>query len=96
MEDLKKELEKLSQEPILSKDFRRKKFIIYLIRTLVAIVIIYFLWDYEWINWVLYLYIPLNLISLISIFGWNFFLNKELKKSQQKLNELIESMDEEE
>lgn len=96
MEDLKEELEKLSQDPILSKEFRNKKFIIYLVRTLISVVIIYFLWDYEWIKWVLYLYIPLNLISLVSIFGWNFFLNKKLKKSQEQLNEVINSFDEEE
>ena len=43
MENLKEELEKLSQDPILSKEFRKKKLIIYLVRTLIAIVIIYFL-----------------------------------------------------
>jgi putative flippase GtrA len=96
MEDLKEELEKLSQDPILSKEFRKKKLIIYLVRTLIAIVIIYFLWDYDWIKWVLYLYIPLNLISLVSIFGWNFLLNKKLKKSQEQLNEVMNSFDEEE
>ncbi len=95
MEDLKKELEQLSQNPILSKDFRRKKFIIYLTRTLIAAVIIYFLWDYEWVKWVLYLYIPLNLLSLVSIFGWNSFLNKRIKKSQEQLDKIINSSEEE-
>jgi len=96
MEDLKNELQKLSEDPGLSKAYRNRKLILYFIRTLIAIVIIYFLWDYEWINWVLYIYIPINLISLISIFGWNIFLNKRIKTTQRKLNDLIANMDEEE
>jgi len=96
MDDLKKELEQLSQDPILSKDFRRKKLINYAVRTFIAVVILYFLWNYNWIKWVLYFYIPLNLLSLVSIFGWNFFLNKRLKKSQEQLDEIMNSFEEEE
>ncbi len=96
MQDLKNELQKLSDDPSLSEAYRNRKLILYLIRTLIAIVIIYFLWDYEWINWVLYFYILINLISLISIFGWNIFLNKCIKKTQQKLNDLMANLDEEE
>ena len=96
MEDLKNELQKLSEDPSLSKAYRNRKLILYFIRTVIAIIIIYVLWDYEWINWVLYIYIPINLISLISIFGWNIFLNKRIKTTQQKLDDLIANMDEEE
>ena len=67
MDALKKELQQLSKDPILSKKHRNKKLLVYLVRTLIAVTIIYFLWDYDWVKWVLYIYIPLNLISLISI-----------------------------
>ncbi len=96
MEDLRKELQQLSKDPILSKKYRNKKLFSYLIRTLIAVVIIYFLWDYKWIKWVLYIYIPINLISLISIFGWNIFLNKRIEKSQLKIEEVLSTIDEEE
>lgn len=96
MEDLKEELQKLSEDPILSKKYRNKKLVFYIIRTLIAIAIIYFLWDYEWIKWVLYIYVPLNLISLISIFGWNIFLNNRLEKSQKEIDKIINEMEEEE
>ncbi|MDG4716093.1 hypothetical protein [Winogradskyella marincola] len=96
MDDLKEEIKELSKDSILSKEYRNKKLITYLIRTIISAVIIYFLWDYDWIKWVLYIYIPLNLISLLSIFGWNFLLNKRLAKTNQKLDMLIESGDEEE
>ena len=96
MDDLKEEIKELSKDSILSKEYRNKKLITYLIRTIIFAVIIYFLWDYDWIKWVLYIYIPLNLISLLSIFGWNFLLNKRLAKTKQKLDMLIESSNEEE
>ena len=65
MEDLKNELQKLSEDPSLSKAYRNRKLILYFLRTLIAIVIIYFLWDYEWINWVLYIYNPINLMKFM-------------------------------
>ncbi|MBV7268985.1 hypothetical protein [Winogradskyella luteola] len=95
MEDLRKELQRLSKDPIISKKYRNIKLFSYLIRTFIAVVIIYFLWYYEWIKWVLYIYIPINLISLISIFGWNLFLNKRIKKSQLQIEEVISTIDEE-
>ncbi len=89
-------MEELSSNPLLSKTFRNKKLLQYVIRTLIAVIIIYFLWDYSWVKWVLYIYIPLNLISLFSILGWNKFLNKRIKKSQQHIEDIIISIDEEE
>ncbi|WP_439153152.1 hypothetical protein [Winogradskyella sp.] len=96
MKDLKNQMEELSSNPLLSKTFRNKKLLQYVIRTLIAVIIIYFLWDYSWVKWVLYIYIPLNLISLFSILGWNKFLNKRIKKSQQHIEDIIISIDEEE
>ena len=95
MDALKKELQQLSKDPILSKKHRNKKLLVYLVRTLIAATIIYFLWDYDWVKWVLYIYIPLNLISLISILGWNYFLNKRLAKTQKQIDEIM-AFDEEE
>lgn len=95
MDALKKELQQLSKDPILSKKHRNKKLLVYLVRTLIAVTIIYFLWDYDWVKWVLYIYIPLNLISLISILGWNYFLNKRLAKTQKQIDEIM-AFDEEE
>ncbi len=95
MDALKKELQQLSKDPILSKKHRNRKLLIYLVRTLIAVTIIYFLWDYDWVKWVLYIYIPLNLISLISILGWNYFLNRRLAKTQKQIDEIM-AFDEEE
>ena len=42
MEDLKNELQKLSEDPSLSKAYRNRKLVLYFIRTLIAIAILYF------------------------------------------------------
>lgn len=96
MDDLKTEMDALSDNPLVSKNYQNKKLLQYVIRTIIAIIIIYFLWDYSWVKWVLYIYVPLNLIYLVSILGWNIFLKRRIKKSQQRIDDLINSMDEEE
>lgn len=96
MKELRDEIEELSNSPVLSKTYRNKKLLLYAIRTLIAVIAIYLLWDYSWVKWLLYIYIPLNLISLASILGWNIFLNKRIKKSQERIDDIINSIDEEE
>ena len=100
MSDLKKqfeeELKSIEKDTVLSPAYRRKKLIIYTIRTSIAIVLFYLLWKNEWAKWLLILYIPLNLISLISIFGWNYFLSKKIEKTKQSIEELDEYISEEE
>lgn len=99
MTELKEEFEKLTketlQDEIFSSEFKRKKLKIYLIRTLIAAVIIFFLWDYKWIKWVLYFYIPLNLLSLVSIYAGDLFLSKKIKRTQRKIEELDSYLEEE-
>lgn len=92
MEDFKqqfeKELKEAQDSPVLSPEFRRKKLMMYLIRTVIAVVLFFVFWDYEWVKWFLYVYIPLNLISLFSIFVVPYFLNKKMSKTQEKIDEL--------
>ncbi|MGV6831936.1 MAG: hypothetical protein ACWA5P_10325 [bacterium] len=95
-DDFKKQLEEIQEKSVLSSKYRTKKLIIYLVRTLIAVLIFYFLWDKSWIKWALYIYIPLNLFSLVSIFGWTYFLKKQVNNTKEKLAELDELLLEEE
>lgn len=96
-EQFEQELKKVEAKTILSPEYKKKKLLVYCIRTIIAVVIFYFLWDHEWIKWALWLYIPLNLFSLLSIFGWNYLLNKKLDKARAKISELDNlDLDEEE
>lgn len=92
MENLKQqfedELEKAQQNTVLSSEYRRKKLIMYVIRTIIAIVLFYIFWDHQWVKWMLYIYIPLNLIFLVSIFVMPYFLKRKIKSTQQIIDEV--------
>ncbi|MFK7783346.1 hypothetical protein [Psychroserpens sp.] len=92
MEDLKEqfenEMEKVQQDNVLSPEYRRKKLIMYVIRTVIAIVLFYVFWEHQWAKWMLYVYIPLNLIFLVSIFVMPYFLKRKIKSTQQIIDEL--------
>ena len=97
---LKEEFEKAIKETdadlITSPEYRRKKLIIYLIRTLIAIALYYFLWDYEWVRWTLIVYIPLNLIGLFIILGGSYFLSKKVERTREKIEKLDSDLSDEE
>lgn len=94
MEDFKQqfeeELNKAQENTVLSPKYKRKKLMIYVIRTTISIVLFYMFWEYNWVRWFLVLYIPLNLFSLVSIFGWTYFLNKKINQTREKIEELDE------
>ena len=75
----------MKDNPIFSYEYRKKKFILYLVRTLLTGSLYYLFWEYSWVRWTLLITIPLNLFSLLSIFGWNYFLKRKIKKVINKL-----------
>jgi len=90
------ELKKAQENTVLSPEYRRKKLIMYAIRTLIAIILFYVFWEYKWVKWLLYIYVPLNLIFLFSIFGMPYFLNKKMEKTRKQIDELDELLDQSE
>jgi hypothetical protein len=60
------------------------------IRTVIAVVIYYFLWDVKWVRWSLWLYVPLNLFLPISLLGGNYFLNKKIERVSKRVDEMEE------
>lgn len=80
-------LHDIQTENVLSQEYRRKKTIIWAIRTLVAIALYTVFWKHEWVRWSLMIYVPLNILGLLSIFGWNRLLNKKIGKTRQKIAE---------
>jgi hypothetical protein len=60
------------------------------IRTVIAVVIYYFLWDVKWVRWSLWLYVSLNLFLPISLLGENYFLNKKIERVSKRVDEMEE------
>lgn len=92
MEEFKKqfddELEKAQQNAVLSPEYRRKKLIMYVIRTVIAVILFYLFWEQQWVKWLLWIYIPLNLFFLMSIFIMPYFLKKKINKTRQIVEDL--------
>ena len=70
---------------IFSSEYRKKKIVTYVIRTVIALILYVIFWQYSWVKWSLFVYIPLNLFSLFSIFGWNYLLGKKIEKTKRKI-----------
>jgi len=86
-EEFEKEVSQLQNEGVLSPEYRRRKLIMYAIRTTIAIILYIVLWKYQWVRWSLWAYVPLNLLGLFMIVGSGHFLNKKIEKTRQKIED---------
>ncbi len=95
-DQLEKELEEATQGVLLSDEVRRKKLIIYVIRTTLAALLYYLLWKYYWVRMSLWLYIPLNLTGLLSITLMPIILQRKVDKTKAIIGNFPEESDYEE
>lgn len=73
--------------------FKKKQLIGYTIRTLISAVLFITFWEYEWVQWALIIYIPINLTGLYVIFNKKKILEKKLDKAEKGLNKKKEGYD---
>ena len=85
-QDLTEEIDDLSTQHRLSSSYKKKKLIIWTVRTVLSVVLYIIFWKYEWVKWTLILYIPLSLFNLLMIFGFNLILDKKVKSLKSKLD----------
>ena len=90
MEDYKKslreEIEEFSNQQRLTSAYRKKKLIIWTVRTVLSVVLYVIFWNYEWVRWTLILYVPLSLFNLIMLLGFNFILDKKVNKLRSRID----------
>ena len=90
MEDYKKslreEIEEFSNQQRLTSAYRKKKLIIWTVRTVLSVVLYVIFWKYEWVRWTLILYVPLSLFNLIMLLGFNFILDKKVNKLRSRID----------
>jgi len=85
-QDLIEEIDDLSTQHRLSSSYKKKKLIIWTVRTVLSVVLYIIFWKYEWVRWTLILYIPLSLFNLLMIFGFNLILDSKVKNLKSKLD----------
>jgi hypothetical protein len=84
-DSFKNELEAISNDPILAPTYRRKKLILWTIRTTFSIILYVFLWKHEWVKWTLILTVPLSLFSLFIIAAGPYFLKQKIERTRQNI-----------
>lgn len=90
-DQFEEELNRMRENTILSPAYRRKKILIWIVRTAIAAAAYYFLWEYKWIRWTLLIYVPVSLVSLLSIVGWSILLNRKIDQTRQQVDEFDRS-----
>lgn len=86
-DELHKEADELYNTHELPKAYRKKKLIIWFVRTILTIIIYIIFWKYEWVRWTLIAYIPLGLFNLFVLLGWNPLLRKKINRIKQKIGD---------
>ena len=84
--NLLKEIDDLSDQERLSSAYRKRKLIIWTVRTILSVVLYIIFWKYEWVRWTLILYVPLALFNLVIILVFNYMLDKKLNKIRSRLD----------
>ena len=92
-ESFDKEFQEIKANTILTPEYRKKKLVVWFIRTTIAIVLATIFWEYNWVKWVFYFYIPLSIISLIIIFGGKYILEKKISKTNSKIKSFEDKLE---
>lgn len=87
-EQFEEELSEIEGAEIFDAAYKRKKLIIYGVRTFIAILLYGSFWEHEWVRWTLLLYVPLNLFGLAAILMPEFFLKKKIARTRKKIQEM--------
>jgi hypothetical protein len=82
---LREEADALSNTDILSPAYLRKKLLMWFIRNLITAVICWYFWEKAWVKWVLWIGIPLAVISLLMILLGPYLLRRKLRSVQRRI-----------
>lgn len=97
--EMREELANIENEVLLSPSKRRGKLIRWAIRQMFTAILYYFFWNaHPWVPKSLWVVVPLALMSFFSIFSFNWFMKRKLRKaagSVDRLDEALKQMKEE-
>ena len=84
--NLLKEIDDLSEKQRLSSAYKKKKLVIWTVRTGLSVLLYIIFWKHEWVRWTLILYVPLALFNLVMILGFNSILDRKVNKLRSRLD----------
>ncbi|MBK7681876.1 MAG: hypothetical protein IPJ26_05065 [Bacteroidetes bacterium] len=97
-ESFKRELDHAKISTTLDPAYRKKKLVLWAIRTTISVILYVIFWKHNWVKWSLLLTIPLSLFSLFTIIGSPYLLKIKIERTKKKIEEteklLTETLDE--
>lgn len=85
--NLNQEIDDFSKEYRMSSAYRKRKLIIWCVRTALSAILYIIFWKYEWVRWTLVLYIPLAIFNLVMILRFNQMLDKKVDILRSRVNQ---------
>lgn len=92
---LKNELEAISSQTIFNPAYKKKKLLLWSIRTILTVVLYIIFWKYSWVRWSLVVLIPLSAFNLFMIFAYPYIFKRKIEKVKQRIDALEKSTTEE-
>lgn len=86
-ESFKRELDQATTSTILDPAYRKKKLVLWAIRTTLSVILYVIFWKHNWVKWSLLLTIPLSLFSLFTIIGSPYLLKRKIERAKKKIEE---------
>lgn len=91
-QDLQNELDAIRQEAFMSDAQRKKKLMMWGVRNLLSVALIWYFWEVSWMKYALWIIIPLSLLSLGMILFYNKIVSNRLERAQGTVDNLEETI----
>lgn len=86
-DNFKKELDAVSANTILDSSYRKKKLVLWLVRTVILVVLYVIFWEHNWVKWSLVGTVPLSLFNLFMLVAAPYFLKKKTERTEEKIKD---------
>lgn len=91
-QNLQNELDAIRQEALMSEGQRKKKLMMWVVRNILTVGLVWYFWEATWMKYALWVIIPLSLLSLGMILFYNKIVSGRLERAQKTVDDLEETI----
>jgi len=92
--EFEEEVQRVSKNPIMSPQFRRRRLMMWIFRTTITVLAVIYFWEHKWVRIAFYIYIPLSLFSLASIFFWPYAIKRKIVETERGITKMEQTLNE--
>ena len=91
--DFEREIEKAEGEAIFFPEYRRRRLILWGIRTTILAILYIIFWRYEWVRWTLVVSVPLSILFLVSLLVGPRLLRRKIEHARAAIDRMPEEVE---